>query len=45
MFKEATSYAPVIVDGGGEISVLFSEDHPGFGDPEYQRHRAGIAYR
>ncbi|MFI7538551.1 phenylalanine 4-monooxygenase [Streptosporangium sp. NPDC049376] len=43
MSKEATLYSPVIKDERGIVSVVFAKDHPGYDDPEYQRHRAGIA--
>lgn len=43
MFKEATVYSPAIIEDGGGVSVVFSSDHPGYYDAEYQAHRAAIA--
>ncbi|GHF52361.1 hypothetical protein GCM10010218_37270 [Streptomyces mashuensis] len=43
MFKEATLYSPVIKEDNGIVSVVFSRDHPGYNDPQYQKHRAAIA--
>ncbi|MGW2326979.1 phenylalanine 4-monooxygenase [Streptomyces sp. NPDC001700] len=43
MFKEATVYAPVVTNDQGRVSVIFSADHPGYRDEEYQKHRARIA--
>jgi phenylalanine-4-hydroxylase len=41
---EATLYnSPVVRDGEGTVRVLFSEEHPGAGDPEYRAHRTMIA--
>jgi phenylalanine-4-hydroxylase len=41
---EATLYnSPVLRDGDGTVRVLFADEHPGAGDPEYREHRAVIA--
>lgn len=44
MPEKATLYnSPVIRDGDGTVSVLFADEHPGFRDAAYRRHRAVIA--
>ncbi|MFI6448430.1 phenylalanine 4-monooxygenase [Kitasatospora sp. NPDC050543] len=43
MFEEATLYSPVIKNDRGAVSVVFSKDHPGYHDRDYQEHRAKIA--
>ncbi|HWM02349.1 MAG TPA: phenylalanine 4-monooxygenase [Actinophytocola sp.] len=43
MTQEPTLYAPVVRRDGDTVTVVFSEDHPGYRDPAYQAHRARIA--
>ena len=43
MFEEATVYCPVVRQDQGSVTVIFSTDHPGFSDREYQLHRSEIA--
>lgn len=43
MEAEPTVYAPAIRVIDGTVTVQFSDQHPGFRDPHYQQHRAGIA--
>jgi phenylalanine-4-hydroxylase len=41
--EEATPYAPLIRIIDGRVTVQFARQHPGFNDPRYEQHRAGIA--
>jgi phenylalanine-4-hydroxylase len=43
MPKEATLYSPIVRDERGVVSVIFSQDHPGYQDTDYQAHRSRIA--
>jgi phenylalanine-4-hydroxylase len=43
MPEEPTTYSPVIRIINDEVTVQFADQHPGFLDLRYQRHRAGIA--
>lgn len=43
MTEQPSVYAPVIRQEGDRVTVLFSPDHPAYGDREYQEHRAVIA--
>jgi phenylalanine-4-hydroxylase len=43
MDGEPTTYSPVIRVIDDEVTVQFSDQHPGFLDQRYQRHRASIA--
>lgn len=43
MSKEAQLFAPLVIDSEGNPNVVFTPDHPGHGDPEYQAHRNSVA--
>jgi phenylalanine-4-hydroxylase len=43
MADKATAYAPILCIVDGDVTIEFAAEHPGFLDPRYERHRAGIA--
>jgi phenylalanine-4-hydroxylase len=43
MSEEPTLYSPVIRQVDGRTTVVFAEEHPGYHDAAYRRHRATIA--
>lgn len=43
LFEEAQLYAPVTTGEDGRVRVHLSDDHPGFGDPQYRARRDHIA--
>lgn len=43
MERQATAYAPLIKINDGNVSVVLSKDHPGYGDERYIERREWIA--